>query len=207
MDYQRHYQRLIERARNRSLDGYVEVHHVLPRCMGGSDDPQNLVRLLPEEHFVAHQLLCKIHPHQKLLAYALVNMIGNPHGQRKNKLYGWIRRKHAKNVSEQMKSLWKDEVVRNKFLAAIHRNVNSDSFKAKISKIHKGRVKSPEEIARFVETKTGMKYKKMSAESRANMASARRKTWEERRANGTASLIAKKVWIKRRGQVGALAWG
>jgi len=31
--------------------------------MGGSDDKSNLVDLTPEEHFLAHQLLLKIHRH------------------------------------------------------------------------------------------------------------------------------------------------
>lgn len=32
MDYQKHYYLLCEKARNRSLDGYKEGHHVIPRC-------------------------------------------------------------------------------------------------------------------------------------------------------------------------------
>ena len=50
MNYFDHYDRLIARARTRVLEGYRERHHVLPRCMGGSneaarDDPhQRLAR-------------------------------------------------------------------------------------------------------------------------------------------------------------------
>ena len=67
MNYSAHYNRLIERARSRVLDGYSERHHVIPRCMGGGNDPSNLVRLTPEEHFVAHQLLVKMNPHNRRL--------------------------------------------------------------------------------------------------------------------------------------------
>jgi hypothetical protein len=38
-------------------------HHVIPKHMGGSDDPSNLVELTIEEHAEAHQLLYKMHGH------------------------------------------------------------------------------------------------------------------------------------------------
>ena len=36
------------------------VHHILPKSLGGTDDPKNLVRLSYRQHFVAHRLLMKI---------------------------------------------------------------------------------------------------------------------------------------------------
>lgn len=64
-----HYDRLIERARIRKLEGYVEKHHILPKCIGGSNDKTNIVSLTPEEHYVAHQLLVKIYPGVQGLIY------------------------------------------------------------------------------------------------------------------------------------------
>ncbi|MGZ7204812.1 HNH endonuclease signature motif containing protein, partial [Streptococcus pyogenes] len=60
MDYQRHYNSLMDRAKYRNLNCYKELHHIIPRCMGGSDDKDNLVYLTAAEHFVAHQLLLKM---------------------------------------------------------------------------------------------------------------------------------------------------
>lgn len=64
MNYQKIYDNLIYRAKSRQLsdDVYTEIHHITPRCLGGSDDPTNLVKLTLREHFLAHLLLCKIHP-------------------------------------------------------------------------------------------------------------------------------------------------
>lgn len=62
MNYQRHYDLLINRARTRVLDGYKERHHIVPRCLGGGDESSNLVDLTAEEHYVAHQLLVKMYP-------------------------------------------------------------------------------------------------------------------------------------------------
>ena len=67
-----HYGRLIERAKTRQLTGYVEKHHVVPKCIGGTDEKSNLVKLTPEEHYVAHQLLVKIYPDNDSLVYAAV---------------------------------------------------------------------------------------------------------------------------------------
>jgi hypothetical protein len=36
-------------------------HHILPRSLGGSDHPSNLINLSPEDHFFAHLLLARIH--------------------------------------------------------------------------------------------------------------------------------------------------
>ncbi len=40
---------------------YFEVHHIKPRCFGGGNEPENLVRLTPEDHLFAHLLLAVIH--------------------------------------------------------------------------------------------------------------------------------------------------
>lgn len=40
---------------------YTEKHHIIPRHSGGSDEENNLVVLLPEEHLIAHMLLFKIY--------------------------------------------------------------------------------------------------------------------------------------------------
>lgn len=104
MNYKRHYDLLIERARNRVLDCYVESHHIIPRCMGGGGEKENIVALTPEEHYVAHQLLVKMHPGKTKLVYAAIMMCGKFNDSRaNNKSYGWIKRRHSKNVSAQMR--------------------------------------------------------------------------------------------------------
>lgn len=100
MNYRKHYNRLIKRARNRILEGYVEKHHVIPKCMNGTDDFSNIVVLTPEEHFLAHLLLIKMYPDEYKLVYAAKIMTVSKHGQHRNnnKLYGWLKRKHVKET-------------------------------------------------------------------------------------------------------------
>lgn len=98
LNWQKHYDALITRARSRVIEGYSESHHVLPRCLGGNDSMANLVRLTPEEHFIAHVLLVKMHPGNRDLVWAAELMtVGNLRlqGRSQNKLSGWLKRRVA----------------------------------------------------------------------------------------------------------------
>ena len=52
MNYQKIYNQIIERAKNRQLEGYKEKHHIIPRCLNGNNDKENLVKLTAREHFL-----------------------------------------------------------------------------------------------------------------------------------------------------------
>lgn len=103
VDYSRIYSEFIaDRKRLEAvLTGYVERHHILPRCMGGGDEAENLIRLTPEDHFFAHLLLAKVHG-GKLWA-PIAFMVS---GQRKDyrpiesrRAYGWVARAMARAKS------------------------------------------------------------------------------------------------------------
>lgn len=96
MDYNKHYNNLINRAKNRkNLEGYKETHHIVPKCMGGTEDPSNLVELTAEEHFVAHRLLVKMFPDNRSIICALSVMTGvskkHKHNRSPCKMYAWIK--------------------------------------------------------------------------------------------------------------------
>lgn len=115
MNYEKHYHLLIEKAGNRgwtkksaNAQGiYVEQHHVIPKCVAPDleSDPNNIVTFLPEEHYLAHQLLLKIYHKNYDLIYAAKMMTCNSpkfKGNRsKNKLYGWLRKRFAKAMGER----------------------------------------------------------------------------------------------------------
>jgi hypothetical protein len=96
MQYEKIYNALINKAKNRVIKSYTEKHHIVPRCIGGSDDLTNLVALTPEEHYVAHQLLCKMYPNNHSLAKAAMMMTAQ---RPNNKVYGWLRKRHARAQS------------------------------------------------------------------------------------------------------------
>lgn len=93
MDYKQHYDNLIEKCKKRREKLLVkEQHHVVPRCLGGTDDPGNLVDMTPSEHFVAHQLLVKMYPENRKLLHAISMMhVSSEKNCRNNKQYNWLR--------------------------------------------------------------------------------------------------------------------
>jgi len=70
MNYQEIYNSIVTRAKNRNLVGYSEKHHVIPRCLGGTNDKSNIVSLTGKEHYLVHLLLIYIYPEEKKLIYA-----------------------------------------------------------------------------------------------------------------------------------------
>jgi hypothetical protein len=104
MNYLKHYNILMERSRDRVLEGYVEKHHIIPRCLGGTNDITNIAVLTPEEHFLAHQLLVKIYPNSPPLVNAAVIMTTHHTEHRaNNKLFGWLRRRASTYRKEWLK--------------------------------------------------------------------------------------------------------
>lgn len=110
MNYSKHYNALIDRAKVRTLGGYYERHHIVPKCLGGTDDFTNIVNLLPEEHLVAHLLLCKMHQSHRGLAAAAMFLTSM--GRASNKKYGWLKRRMAETMSGENHHLRKNENAR-----------------------------------------------------------------------------------------------
>lgn len=77
MNYKQIHDSIIDRAKTRVLpkETYSERHHIIPRCMGGSNDKSNLVDLTAKEHCIIHKLLHTIHPNNSDLAYAYWAMV------------------------------------------------------------------------------------------------------------------------------------
>lgn len=145
MNYLKHYERLIERAQTRSIlpGEYFETHHIVPKCLGGTNDSSNLVKLFPEEHYVAHQLLVKMHPGNRSLLYAVVAMSGH-NNKVTNRKYGWIRRKYGKMMSAIMRG--------NKSRTGM---TNSEKMKKRSSETQKGIPKTEEHRRKIGESQRG----------------------------------------------------
>lgn len=84
MNYKRIHDQIIDKYRNKDRVGYMEKHHIILRCLGGTDDKENLVYLPPREHFLVHLLLFKMNkntPHKYKYGMSLALFIhqGNNH--------------------------------------------------------------------------------------------------------------------------------
>jgi hypothetical protein len=75
------YYKIISRAlaehRSKKVNDGKQTHHIIPRCMGGSDDTHNLVLLTYKEHRVCHRLLINMtqgeYKYKMMYAYMLFN--------------------------------------------------------------------------------------------------------------------------------------
>ena len=89
---------------------YYEIHHILPKSIGGSNEKYNLVLLTAREHYLAHYLLYKIYlnynnslTNKMSLAFHLMSMY-NGSSDRKYK-NSRLYEKTKVNLNEYIKSI------------------------------------------------------------------------------------------------------
>lgn len=83
MNYQKIYNSIIQKAKsenrvklrkNKADFIYYENHHIIPKCLGGTDNKENLVLLTAKEHFLCHKLLTRIYEGNRKIACAYHKM-------------------------------------------------------------------------------------------------------------------------------------
>jgi hypothetical protein len=83
------YYNIIYKAQSRPVSNemYTEKHHIIPKSLGGSSLPENLVKLTAREHFICHLLLIKMLSGQfkHKMAFALSRMLTS--GKNHNRYY------------------------------------------------------------------------------------------------------------------------
>lgn len=104
MNYEKIYKDLINQATvDPKPDDYKELHHIIPRCLGGNDDRNNLVKLTARQHFLSHWLLYKIHRTPELVyAWNCMRVIGKGQESRNvnSHLFEYAKRHKSKILSE-----------------------------------------------------------------------------------------------------------
>lgn len=112
--YTRWYLTLIKDAqsknRKKSDEEYYESHHIIPRCMGGTEE----VLLTAKEHYIAHLLLCRMTAgsDKHKMINALIKMAySNSEGQKRYtaRSYSLVRKLIAEKNSEMFRGVPKSE--------------------------------------------------------------------------------------------------
>lgn len=188
MNYKKIYDNLILKRQKILFEGKTEIHHIIPRSIGGNDDKNNLVNLSLREHFVAHQLLTKIYKNNKGLAWAAFSMAQ----QRKynSRKYSWLKENHlskplseetkkklsekAKNRTDEMKKKTSEEMKK------IWANRSSDDY-IKIFAHRRGKKLSEEHKKKVSENHVGMIGKKHSDFTKKKMSESRKKYYQLKR--------------------------
>jgi hypothetical protein len=113
--YTKWYFNIIENAKKRLPNFEGEIHHIIPKSLGGSNKNENLVKLLHREHYICHLLLTKMLEDKNSIikmCWALHRLtfsktIFNSHQ------YEISRKIHIKNLKENhpsKKQSWRDKV-------------------------------------------------------------------------------------------------
>lgn len=162
MNHQKIYDAIMEKSRNRgwtreNAGTYTEEHHVIPRSLGGTDDPENLTLLTAKEHFIAHLLLARIHkgtPEGVKMSRAFVMMTGIHKLMNVTaRLYQVLREDHARELGPRMSKLHKGvpktpehrkKIGRSGEKNAMYGKTTSDRQKEAVRRASTGRVDKPE---------------------------------------------------------------
>lgn len=146
MNYIKLYNSIIVNAKFRERpDCYCEKHHIVPKCLGGTNEESNLVILTAREHFIVHHLLYKIYPNNNKIFFALSAM---------NMVKRWnnssVQRYKPKLTSKQYEQLrQKRSILISKWSKG---RIVSEKTKKKMSKIHAGKHLSNEAKNKIAES-------------------------------------------------------
>lgn len=152
--YSKWYFKLVETRQNRQANEYVEKHHIIPRSLGGTDEPDNLINLTAREHFIAHLLLTKMYlgqyKYKMNFAFGMMLADNGNRGKRytpSSRLYNIARSLVGEAVSNSNKGKtpWNKGIPRE------------ESVKQAVSKANKGRTPWNKDLQRTDEDKQKMK--------------------------------------------------
>ena len=170
--YTKWYNNIIVNARARDLPKQpgTEVHHILPKCMGGTNSKDNLVRLWAREHFCLHMLLVKMLQDpilKRKMQFALNSFRRTSQNQQRHKLtarqYEIIRRQ----VSEARSS----SLIGNKF--GVGRIVSAET-RLKMSNSMRGKNTRPMSEETKQKISSANKNRVLSEETKNRMSLARK---------------------------------
>jgi hypothetical protein len=156
--YYKWYQQIISNAKMRSLEGYTEEHHIIPKSLGGNNSSENLVELSAREHFICHWLLTKfVEQNVEKMKYALWLMTTTENSLQQRykitpKKYEIIKKSLASTFSKQKSGRKLSEETKRKISETRKKKFASgeleikvyDSTREKLSKIKTGIKRSQE---------------------------------------------------------------
>ncbi|WPJ20564.1 putative homing endonuclease [Pseudomonas phage vB_PF_Y1-MI] len=149
MNYRSIYDSIVCNAKIRGTpNGYYESHHILPRSLGGSDAPENLVNVSAREHFILHYLLTKFTDggHRRKMLHAFMLMAGSNENQDRymnSRLYESKKSEFAEAQRQRFTGVLKTEQHKQNISKALTGRVTSDETKKKQSDSASKRKRKP----------------------------------------------------------------
>jgi hypothetical protein len=182
MNHRKIYDNIIEKAKsknrirlskNNSNYVYYENHHIVPKCLGGTDEKENKVLLTAREHYICHKLLTYIYINN----YKIISAFHRMTFDRKNRKVSLRDYEYAKLIKnntplpietiEKMRIMKLNFIPWNKNL----KNCFSEISRKKMSDSRKGIKHSEERNNRKSQRMKGIKK---SEDAKQNMREAQR---------------------------------
>lgn len=156
LNYQKIYDSLVAKCKPRglnkkALEGYFEKHHIVPKCLGGTDEDTNFVLFTPREHVIAHRLLWKSNPENYSLMWAYARTVNSHKGILTSREVEYAKIAKSKVMSER---------------------IVSEETREKIRQTLTGHKRTEESIEKGRQKQIGQKR---SEETKANLKEARKK--------------------------------
>ena len=183
MNYLIIYENLINNRKQNIPESYVEKHHIIPKCLGGTNDKENIVKFTAREHFIAHQLLAKIYKTEGLI-YAAFRMSSNK--KYSSRKYAWLKELRSINLTKKQLGTHRSEETKKKLSEINTGNIRSEESKKKQSiscmgnQNSKGCTQSEESNKKRSETLKGRPSKKKGIKQSQEIIRKRDKTRAER---------------------------
>jgi hypothetical protein len=191
--YKTWHDNIISKAKLRTEKRIYEIHHIIPKCLKGSNDKSNLVKLTPKEHYIVHMLLCKFTKgyarHKMIFAFqAMANI------KSKNRTYK-VNSKTAELLKLEFRKLLTGRKLSKKTLAKLSKirkgRKLTEEHKRKIGLAGLGRKVSKETILKITSKTKGKKRTKEFKE-RMREIGKKRTFSKETRQKISLSLIGNK---------------
>ena len=130
---------------DRGLTCYTEKHHIIPRCMGGTDDKGNLAILTAREHYIAHLLLTKCVTDEfkgKILhAYVMMSTVRDKNQERIYKINSRLfesRKIESNKIKSEFRHTEEAKRSISENLKGVKKKPFTEEHKKNISESHKG---------------------------------------------------------------------
>ena len=158
LHYLNRYNKFIGVLKAQTINGYYELHHIIPKSSGGSNDKSNLVALTARQHYIAHWMLWKAYGENMTRAFFMMSSVGR-YERVSSKTYDKARKDYSAQVKIQMAN--KPNIPkftlehREKLRQAKLGRKLSEETKEKIRKYRLGKKMSKEFCQKVSEAKKG----------------------------------------------------
>ncbi len=179
MDYEALYERFIEDRRGREDTLTIfDVHHIHPRCLGGSNETSNLIKLSPGDHLFAHLLLARIFGGKLVVSFLRMSGMKKYRGSKGRRQYSFLQQLRR----DQLRKFWSDDV-------------NKERQREVLNRLWSGPLRSEEQTARRRKQMLGNQHgKNPTPETSRKLSAASGKHWEKPGSRQEQSRRSTEMW-------------